>query len=137
MNKLEFVYTDGTSTETLDKNKEFFGIRCYVDDKHNFIISPKDAPETMNYYESKGWCEENYCRLPMKHELNLIGENLILINKMMNDAAGEPFKDGVRYWSSSEYSSGSAWLSILYGSYGLNYAASRYDDCFVRPVLTL
>ena len=38
-------------------------------------------------------------------------------------------------WSSSEYSSSSAWLSGLYGSYGLGSYNYKGSDYYVRPVL--
>lgn len=107
-------------------------IRCYVDNEHYFDLALVDAPNEMDWFDAKVWCEEHYCRLPMKHELEFIGKNLKAINKMLKSVGGKPMKGN--YWSSSEYSNYYAWRSHFYYSYGLlyNYKAIKY---YVRPVL--
>lgn len=110
-------------------------IRCYVDNEHYFDLALVDAPNEMDWFAAKIWCEEHYCRLPMKHELKFIGENLKAINKMMKCAGGKPLK-GV-YWSSSEYSYSNAWYSTFNYSYGLSYDNHKYNNIYVRPVLAL
>lgn len=111
-------------------------IRCYVDNEHYFDLALVDAPNKMDWFDAKVWCEEHYCRLPMKHELEFIGKNLKAINKMLKSVGGKPLKG--EYWSSSEYSYGYAWYSYLGGSYGLYYyGKGSYDIQYVRPVLAL
>lgn len=126
--------TAGT-IETINADNKPVAIRCYVDDKHYFDLALYDAPETMDWYNAKAWCEENYCRLPMKHELKFIVDNLKLINIMLKLAGAKPLKREY-YWSSSEYSSYYAWTANLNYSSLLNYY--KYSkDIYVRPVLAL
>lgn len=110
-------------------------IRCYIDNQHYFDLALVDAPNEMDWFDAKIWCEEHYCRLPMKHELKFIGENLKAINKMLKSVGGQPMKGN--YWSSSEDSTTSAWLSLLSYSYGLNYYNYKGNLYYVRPVLAL
>lgn len=108
-------------------------IRCYVDNEHYFDLALVDAPNEMDWFDAKIWCEERYCRLPMKHELKFICDNLSTINKMLRNAGGKMLSG--YYWSSSEYDSLWAWGSNLYGSYGLLGTSKGYYH-YVRPVLT-
>lgn len=111
-------------------------IRCYVDNEHYFDLALVDAPNKMDWFDAKVWCEEHYCRLPMKHELEFIGKNLKAINKMLKSVGGKPLKG--EYWSSSEYSSNYAWESYFGSSYGLgNYLKFNSGSVYVRPVLAL
>lgn len=110
-------------------------IRCYVDNEHYFDLALVDAPNEMDWFAAKIWCEEHYCRLPMKHELKFICDNLSTINKMLRNAGGKMLNG--YYWSSSEYSSTSAWLSHLSTSYGLANYGTKYYIYYVRPVLAL
>lgn len=111
-------------------------IRCYVDNEHYFDLALVDAPNKMDWFDAKVWCEEHYCRLPMKHELEFIGKNLKAINKMLKSVGGKPLKG--EYWSSSEYSSNYAWESHFASSYGLtNYSKYYSNIVYVRPVLAL
>lgn len=110
-------------------------IRCYVDNEHYFDLALVDAPNKMDWFDAKVWCEEHYCRLPMKHELEFIGKNLKAINKMLKSVGGKPLKG--EYWSSSEGSSSTAWYSNFNVSYGLDWNNKYYDDPYVRPVLAL
>ena len=57
----------------------------------------EEAPERMDWYEAKEWCEEQGGRLPTRIELLYAYED---------DIGG--FSDG-HYWSSSEYSSDFVW----------------------------
>lgn len=133
---IEYAYAKGTASEDIDREKEIVGIRCWLDDdKHYFDLALYDVPETMDWHDAKCWCEEHYCRLPMKHELEFIGKNLKAINKMLKSFGGKPMKGD--YWSSSECSSAGAWYSYLGDSYGLYGYSSKTNDYYVRPVLTL
>ncbi len=108
-------------------------IRCYVDNEHYFDLALVDAPNEMDWFDAKIWCEERYCRLPMKHELKFICDNLSTINKMLRNAGGKMLSG--YYWSSSEYDSNRAWTSHFYDSYGLGWLGKN-DNNYVRPVLT-
>ena len=133
---IEYAYANGTASEDIDREKEIVGIRCWLDDdKHYFDLALYDAPSTMDWYNAKAWCEENYCRLPMKHELKFIVDNLKLINIMSKLAGAKPLKREC-YWSSSEYTSDLAWYSYFYNSYGLDWTNKDYNY-YVRPVLAL
>lgn len=107
-------------------------IRCYIDNQH-FDLALEDAPKKMDWFDAKIWCEEHYCRLPMKHELEFIGKNLKAINKMLKSVGGKPMKGD--YWSSSESDYRWAWYSNLNYSYGLDYGSNKYSNYYVRPVL--
>lgn len=126
--------TAGT-IETINADNKPVAIRCYVDDKHYFDLALYDAPETMDWYDAKCWCEKNYCRLPMKHEWEFVIANIKQINKMLEKVGGDLLDKS--YWSSSEYSRYDAWHSNLNSSYGLynNYNKNYYN--YVRPVLAL
>lgn len=133
---IEYAYANGTASEDIDREKEIIGIRCWLDDdKHYFDLSRYDAPETMDWFDAKCWCEKNYCRLPMKHEWEFVIANIKRINKMLEKVGGDLLNKN--YWSSSEFSSSYAWRSYLNDSYGLGYTGSKSNDGYVRPVLTL
>lgn len=132
---IEYAYANGTASEDIDREKEIVGIRCWLDDdKHYFDLALYDAPETMDWYNAKAWCEENYCRLPMKHELKFIVDNLKLINIKLKLAGAKPLKREC-YWSSSEYSSYTAWNAYLGNSFLTYY--NKYNRSYVLPVLAL
>ena len=126
--------TAGTMA-TIARDGKAVAIRCYIDNQHYFDLALVDAPNEMDWFDAKIWCEEHYCRLPMKHELKFIGENLKAINKMLKSVGGQPMKGN--YWSSSEYSYSYAWGSYLGGSYGLDYYSKDSYYQYVRPVLAL
>lgn len=127
--------TAGTMA-TIARDGKAVAIRCYIDNQHYFDLALVDAPDKMDWFDAKIWCEEHYCRLPMKHELKFIGENLKAINKMLKSVGGEPLKG--KYWSSSEFSSSYAWESYFLNSNGLiNYNKYSSNNVYVRPVLAL
>lgn len=126
--------TAGTMA-TIARDGKAVAIRCYIDNQHYFDLALVDAPAKMDWFDAKIWCKEHYCRLPMKHELEFICDNLSTINKMIRNAGGKMLNGN--YWSSSEYSSYRAWRSGLGGSYGLGGNRSKYNDYYVRPVLAL
>lgn len=125
--------TAGTMA-TIARDGKAVAIRCYIDNQHYFDLALVDAPDKMDWFDAKVWCEEHYCRLPMKHELKFIYDNLSTINKMIRNAGGKMLSGA--YWSSSEYNYYYAWYSNFYGSYGLDWNSKDYDTC-VRPVLAL
>lgn len=127
--------TAGTMA-TIARDGKAVAIRCYIDNQHYFDLALVDAPDKMDWFDAKVWCEEHYCRLPMKHELEFIGKNLKAINKMLKSVGGKPLKG--EYWSSSEYSSNSAWESYFNNSNGLDTYYKDYSySVYVRPVLAL
>lgn len=127
--------TAGTMA-TIARDGKAVAIRCYIDNQHYFDLALEDAPGKMDWFDAKIWCEEHYCRLPMKHELKFICDNLSTINKMIRNAGGKMLNG--TYWSSSEVSLYYAWLSNLGTSYGLHYNfKSNYHYHYVRPVLAL
>lgn len=129
----EPVKTAGT-IEMVTKDGKAVAIRCYIDSQHYFDLALEDAPEKMDWFDVKIWCEEHYCRLPMKHELEFIGKNLKAVNKALIRAGGEPLKNDW-YWSSSEYTSSYAWYSGFSSSYGLDWYLKDYSNRYVRPIL--
>lgn len=88
----------------------------------------------MDWFDAKIWCEEHYCRLPMKHELEFIGKNLKAVNKMLKSTGGKPLKGD--YWSSSETSDYGAWYSTFNGSFDLDWY-DKDDKQYVRPIFCL
>lgn len=127
--------TAGTMA-TIARDGKAVAIRCYIDNQHYFDLALEDAPEKMDWFDAKIWCEEHYCRLPMKHELKFICDNLSTINKMIRNAGGKMLNG--TYWSSSEFSSYYAWESNFNGSYGLVcYGKTTSGYVYVRPVLAL
>lgn len=127
--------TAGTMA-TIARDGKNVAIRCYIDNQHYFDLALEDAPGKMDWFDAKIWCEENYCRLPMKHELKFICDNLSTINKMMRDAGGKMLSGA--YWSSSETSSLYAWESYFDLGYGLtNSTKYSSNNVFVLPVLAL
>ena len=124
--------TAGTMA-TIARDGKAVAIRCYIDNQHYFDLALEDAPEKMDWFDAKIWCEEHYCRLPMKHELKFICDNLSTINKMIRNAGGKMLNG--TYWSSSEHSSGHAWAaSLKYSDLGYDL---KYNDNYVLPVLAL
>lgn len=108
-------------------------IRCYIDNQHYFDLALVDAPDKMDWFDAKVWCEEHYCRLPMKHELKFIYDNLSTINKMIRNAGGKMLSGA--YWSSSESANLWAWSASLDYSYLYGYA--KNSGHYVLPVLAL
>lgn len=121
--------------EMVAKDGKAVAIRCYIDGQHYFDLALVDAPDKMDWFDAKVWCEEHYCRLPMKHEIEFIGKNLKAINKMLKSVGGKPLKG--EYWSSSEYTNDRAWYSSFTSSYGLDRTVKYYNYHYVRPVLAL
>lgn len=108
-------------------------IRCYIDNQHYFDLALVDAPDKMDWFDAKVWCEEHYCRLPMKHELKFIYDNLSTINKMIRNAGGKMLSGA--YWSSSENDHKWAWGANL--SYSGLIVNLKANNLYVLPVLAL
>lgn len=128
----EPVKTAGTMV-TIARDGKNVAIRCYIDNQHYFDLALIDAPNKMDWFDAKIWCEEHYCRLPMKHELKFICDNLSTINKMIRNAGGKMLSGN--YWSSSEGDNGWAWNADLGDS--TLYGSTKYNYYCVLPVLAL
>lgn len=125
--------TAGTMA-TIARDGKAVAIRCYIDNQHYFDLALENAPEKMDWFDAKIWCEEHYCRLPMKHELKFICDNLSTISKMIRNAGGKMLNG--TYWSSSELDNGWAWNANLTNSY-LSYGNKGTTNYYVLPVLAL
>ena len=125
--------TAGTMA-TIARDGKAVAIRCYIDNQHYFDLALEDAPEKMDWFDAKIWCEEHYCRLPMKHELKFICDNLSTINKMIRNAGGKMLNG--TYWSSSEHDYLWAWNAYLNLS-NLDYDYKLNTTNSVLPVLAL
>lgn len=111
------------------KNGQPVGVRAATINGRTIVLALRDMPEQMN------WHDAVKIGIPTKEEWMAIAENLDAVNKALVRAGGEPLKKSW-YWSSSEYSSGYAWESYFYGSYGLTGYLKNYSNfVYVRPVL--
>ena len=112
------------------KNGRPIGVRAAQINGRVIYLALRDEPVRMNWYDAVK------VGIPTKEEWMSIVENLDAVNKALIRAGGEPLKNDW-YWSSSESSSGSAWLSYLDTSYGLDWYTKGYRNTYVRPVLAL
>ena len=110
------------------KNGQPVGVRAATINGRTIVLGLRDEPKQMN------WHDAVKIGIPTKNEWMAIAENLEDVNKALIKAGGEPLKEDW-YWSSSEYSSGYAWLSGLGYSYGLYDHTGKGYDGYVRPVL--
>ena len=111
------------------KNGKPVGVRAAQINGRVIYLALQDEWKQMNWYDAVK------VGVPTKEELMAIAENFDAINRAFVRAGKKPIKKGW-YWSSSEYSSNLAWLSVLYTSYGL-YGYNKYGSNYVRPVLAL
>lgn len=112
------------------KNGKPVGVRAAQINGRVIYLALQDEPEPMN------WHDAVKLGIPSKEDWIAIAENLDAVNKALIKAGGEPLKKNW-YWSSSEYSSLSAWRSYLDYSYGLYYNYDKFTGVYVRPVLAL
>lgn len=125
--------TAGTMA-TIARDGKAVAIRCYIDNQHYFDLALEDAPDKMDWFDAKVWCEEHYCRLPMKHEWEFVIANIKRINKMLEKVGGDLLNKN--HWSSSEDSYNYAWGCDLGYSYGLDWYY-KDDKQYVRPIFCL
>lgn len=89
----------------------------------------KNWDEAMKHFEGSEW------KLPTKEECGLIIANIDKVQKVLKEYGKE--MNGW-YWSSSEYTTGSAWVlctgSASWGGLG---AYDKGNNYYVRPVLAL
>ena len=114
----------------LKKNGQPVGVRAAQINGRFIYLALRDEPEQMSWYDAVK------VGIPSKEEWMAIAENFDAVNKALIKAGGEPLKRDW-YWSSSEYSSLTAWRSYLNGSYGLDRTSIKYYTFYVRPVLAL
>lgn len=110
------------------KNGQPVGVRAAAINGRVIVIALQDEPQQMSWYDAVK------IGIPTKNEWMAIAENFDAVNKALVRAGGEPLKNDW-YWSSSEYSSNSAWQSYLNFSYGLSDYDDKHYTYYVRPVL--
>lgn len=122
------------------RNDELIGVvvasDVYVNgDFKTIVLALKSEDEEMTWYEAMKFYKDNQegWRLPTKEEQALMIANIKEINQRLEECDGEPLKGW--YWSSSEYSSSSAWYSYFSYDYGLYSNLNKSYSNEVRPVL--
>ena len=113
----------------VNKNGKPIGVRAAQINGRVIYLALQDEPEPMNWYDAVK------VGIPSKEELLAIAENFDEINRAFVRAGKKPLKKGW-YWSSSEYSSGSAWNALLTNS-SLNGSSEYNYYHYVLPVLAL
>lgn len=130
-----YIYTDGTRSEELEQSKTIAGILCNVTDTHEIAIMPVESEERLNFDKAQQFCLAKSGRCPTIDELTGIFLNKDKINAALK-AANLPELKESWYWSSTEYSIGSAWTLDM--SDGFRDANYKYNyNLYVRPVLAL
>lgn len=130
-----YIYTDGTRSDELDQSKTIAGILCNVTDTHEIAIMPVESKERLNFDEAQQFCQSAGGRCPTIDELTGIFLNKDKINAALS-AANLPELKECWYWSSTEFSSNSAWF--LWMGDGYRYSNGKnYGNGNVRPVLAL
>ena len=127
-----FIYCDGSESDEFDGEKKLKGITVVEDDNHAFLVLPKDV-KNVDWWDGKRECEEQFAQMPNLRQLEAIYKNKEVLNKAFIEAGGESLDNEAYYWSSTEYSSITAWkLSMSNGS---RYNSNKYYYGYVRPVL--
>lgn len=85
------------------KNGKPVGVRAAEINGRVIVLSLKNAATGKNWYEAMEY------KIPTKNEWMAIYENLEAVNKALVRVGGDPIEGYKSYWSSSEYSSNSAW----------------------------
>lgn len=129
-----YIYTDGTRSVELDQSKTIAGILCNVTDTHEIAIMPVESEEWINFDEAQQFRQAEGGRCPTIDELTGIFLNKDKINAALKAANLPELKESC-YWSSTEYSSGSAWY--LWMDDGSRHYGDKGNLTFVRPVLAL
>ena len=128
-----FIYWDAPNSAEFNPKKKLKGIAIVEDDNHAFLILPKDIKE-VDWWDGKRKCEEQFAQMPNLRQLEAIYKNKEVLNKAFIVAGGEALDDKAYYWSSTEGSSGSAW--VLWMDDGHRYFTTKYYvNRYVRPVL--
>lgn len=127
-----FIYCDGSESDEFDGEKKLKGITVVEDDNHAFLVLPNDV-KNVDWWDGKRECEEQFAQMPNLRQLEAICKNKEVLNKAFIAAGGEALDDEAYYWSSTEYTSYTAW--VLNMSVGNRNGTNKNDYHYVRPVL--
>ena len=128
-----FIYWDGSESDEFDREKKLKGIAVVEDDYHAFLVLPNDV-KNVDWWDGKRKCEEQFAQMPNLRQLEVIYKNKEVLNKAFIAAGGEALDDEAYYWSSTEYSTGSAWRLAMSDGFRDAYG-KLHGDLYVRPVL--
>lgn len=128
-----FIYWEGSESAEFDGEKKLKGIAVVEDDNRAFLILPKDV-KNVDWWDGKRKCEEQFAQMPNLRQLEAIYKNKEVLNKAFIAAGGEALDDEAYYWSSTEFSNGSAWL-LRMSVGGRGWGSKNGDNYYVRPVL--
>ena len=111
------------------------------DEMEILVTALEDLVKDINWPNACEKCEslEHGFSMPNKSDICLIAANMEKINAGL-EKYGKPFKDDAYYWSSSEYSSISAWGFCTLGGasrggVAWNLKVNNVSNYVVRPVL--
>lgn len=127
-----FIYWDGSESDEFDREKKLKGIAVVEDDYHAFLVLPNDV-KNVDWWDGKRKCEEQFAQMPNLRQLEAIYKSKEVLNKAFIAVGGEALDDEAYYWSSTEYSSNTAWVLSMNNGYRNNYI-KNYNN-YVRPVL--
>lgn len=131
----DFIYEDGSSSTSFDKDKKVVGVWCNVTDDYGCAVSGVESENKLEWAQAQDFCQKKGMRCPTIDELTGIYLNRDKINISLEKAGFAKLKDDW-YWSSTEYSANHAW-GILFSS-GPRDADYKYGPWLnVRPVLAL
>ena len=109
------------------------GVRAAQINGRVIVLSLKNAATGKNWYEAMEYS------IPTKHEWMAINENLEAVNKALIKAGGDPIEEYKFYWSSSEFSSNTAWTFCTRNGASRGgvywYVKGNLSNTVVRPVL--
>lgn len=105
------------------------GVRAAAINGRIIYLALRDELEPMNWYDAVK------VGIPSKEEMLAIAENFDAISRAFVRAGKKPLRKGW-YWSSSEYSNGSAWSALLNFSYLIKGSKNNSSN-YVLPVLAL
>lgn len=108
----------------------------------NHLITLKDSPDHVNWYEAREYCKKikifgQSCdagTLNFWEKYKMYQKEL---NTLLKSVGGKSLNSHKRYWASSEYSNYRAWVFCTSGSGGVDYNLkdSNNSSNVVRPVL--
>lgn len=112
------------------KNGQPVGVCAAAINGRTIVLALHDEPAQMNWYDAVK------VGIPSKEEMLAISENFDEINRALIRAGKKPLRKGW-YWSSSEFSSRTAWVAYLGLSHLTNDYNKIYAGVYVLPVLAL
>lgn len=129
-----YIYSDGTYSEEIDKTKTIAGILCNVTDTHKIAIMSVESEERLNFDKAQQFCQSAGGRCPTIDELTGIYLNKDKINTALRAANLPELKEGC-FWSSTEFSSVTAWY--LWMADGTRGGNNKGNSRYVRPVFDI